>query len=230
MNGDVDQNDFESPKKLNGNLTIKNNQAVLVVKIKQDSLQEPIETMFFDLFDSGGDYVARTKVLINNRLTPVLTPEPEDPVESPPGQPVPNDEDGGNIGVATDAGGNLGPIVPGINIGAGITVGLGTGTVGIITDVAIDRPGFGYTGGDTVQFGGDGGCIYKLIVTETGAVVGVESGSGCTSIYDENPGEGVITSSTGQAARLFPVLQFTPQFKKITVVNQLGVISVVDCV
>ena len=215
---------------MNGKLTIKNNQAVLVVKIKQDSLQEPIETMFFDLFDSGGDYVARTKVLINNRLTPVLTPEPEDPVEAPPGQPIPRDEDGGNIGVSTDSGSNIGPIVPGINIGAGITVGLGTGTVGIITDVAIDRPGFGYTDGDTVQFGGFGGCVYRLIVTETGAVVGVESGSGCSLSYEENPGEGIISTKTGQAARLFPVLQFTPQFKKITVVNQLGVISVVDCV
>lgn len=230
LNGDVDQGDIESPKKLNGKLRIKNNQATLVVKIKQDSLQEPIETMFFDLFESGGDYVARTKVLINNRLTPVLTPEPDDPVESPPGTPVPPPDSGGTIGVATDAGSNLGPVVPGINIGVGITVGLGTGTVGIITDIAVDRPGFGYTTGDTVQFGGIGGCIYNLLVTETGAVIGVESASGCTISYDTNPGEGIINTNTGQAARLFPVLQFTPQFKKITVVNQLGVISVVDCV
>lgn len=228
FSGDVNQNDFEFPTKMNGELTIQNNRATIVAKIKQDSIQEPVETMFFDLFDSDGEYVARTKILINNRLTTVLTPEPEFPVESPPGQPIPSNEDGGTIGVATDAGSNLGPVVPGLNIGVGLTVGLGTGTVGIITDVAIDRPGFGYTDGDTVQFGG--ACIYKLIVTETGSVIGVQSASSCTSIYDSNPGEGIINTNTGQAAKLFPVLQFTPQFKKITVVNQLGVISVVDCV
>ena len=228
IGGDVDQDDFTSPTKMDGTLTIKNNRATLVAKIKQDNNREPVETMFFDLFDSGGDYVARTKILINNRLSPVLTPEPEFPVESPPGQSVPTVPDGGTIGVSTDAGSNLGPVVPGLNIGIGLTLpGIGTNTVGIITDIAVDRPGFGYTSGDTVAFGP---CTYRLKVTETGSVVGVESAFACQSIFDDNPGQGVINTKTGQAAKLYPVLQFTPQFNKITIVNQLGVISVVDCV
>lgn len=228
ISGDVNQDDFIKPNKMDGTLKIKNNQATLVAKIKQDSIREPVETMFFDLFDSGGDYVARTKVLINNRLSPVLTPEPEFPVESPPGQSVPTVPDGGTIGVSTNAGSNISPVVPGLNIGIGLTLaGIGTNTVGIITDIAVDRPGFGYTSGDTVVFGP---CTYHLKVTETGSVVGVESAFSCQSIFDDNPGQGVINTKTGQSAKLYPVLQFTPQFNKITIVNQLGVISVVDCV
>ena len=190
--------------------------------------REPIETLFFDLYDSGGDYVARTKVLINDRLTPVLTPEPVDPVESPPGIPVPSEDDGGTSGIGTLGTTIFGPIVPGISTGSPFGgVGISTNTVGIITDVIVDRPGFGYTSGDFVRFGD---CVYNLKVTETGSIVGVESASSCSSTYESNPGEGVITTQNGQAARLFPVLQFTPLTKKITIVNQLGVISVVDCV
>lgn len=226
--GDVSINDFTKPKAMSGELTIKNGEATLVAEINQDSEREPIETLFFDLYDSGGEYVARTKVLINDRLTPILTPEPEDPVESPPGTPVPPEDDGGTSGIGTIGTTIFGPIVPGISTGVPFGgAGISTNTVGIITDVVVDRPGFGYTSGDFVRFGD---CVYNLKVTETGSIVGVESASSCLNTYESNPGEGVITTQNGQAGRLFPVLQFTPLTKKITIVNQLGVISVVDCV
>ena len=227
IGGDVSIDDFESPTTMNGELTIQGGRATLTAKIRQDSIQEPVETLFFDLYDSGGEYVARTKVLINNRFTPVLSPEPEDPVESPPGTPVPSDDPGGTVGIPTSVGSNINPIIPGSFVGSGVTSGIGTNTVGIITDIAVDRPGFGYTPGDTVEFGD---CTYKLKVTETGSIVGVESAFSCLELFDTNPGEGVINTQTGQAGRLFPVLQFTPQFKKVTIVNDLGVIAVVDCV
>ena len=230
FSGDVSIDDFDSPTELSGELEIKNGEATLIAKIRQDSVTEPVETLFFDLYDSGGDYVARTRVFLNNRLSPVLTPEPDEPVESPPGTPVPKTPDGGTSpGIGTGGG-----IIPGIGTGGtggtgtgGGDPGIGTNFVGIITNIIVDRPGFGYSTGDSVEFGG---CVYNLKVTETGSIVGVESASSCKNAYEENPGEGVITTTNGQAGRLFAVLEFTPLTNKVTVVDEFGVISVVDCV
>lgn len=224
LTGDISPTDIDVP--IEGTLKIQDGKANLVITARQDSEIENVETMFIDLFDVEGDYVARTKILISNRLSPVISPEPEFPIESPPGTIFPLDPEGGTIGIGTDT--NINPIIIPGGVGTGVTVGIGTNVVGIITDVVSQNPGFGYTSGDTVTFGDQ--CTYNVIVTETGSIIGVQSGTSCKYQYTSNPGEGVINTTTGQAASLYPVLQYIPQFKKITVVNQFGVISVIDCI
>lgn len=225
LGGDINLDDLNYVSSLTGTVTINNGTATLPVGIKQDSIPEPVETMIFSLYDKDGDYVAKTTVLISNRLSPVLTPEPSNPVEAPPGTVVP-DPVGGTIGVGTTSPvSNINPF-PGINTSiSGGGAGIGTNIVGIITGIAVGNPGFGYTSGDEIRFGD---CVFPVIVTPTGAIVGVQS-STCSFKFDRLP-EGEIITSTGEGASVFPIIQFVPQFTKVTVVNQLGVIRVIDCV
>jgi len=221
ITGDVTIEDLEIDS-LSNKIQIVGNTATLKVKVRQDNQTEPVETLVFNLYDPEDDYVAKTTILIGNRLSPILPPSPNQPNESPPGTPIP-DEGGGNVGIGTTA--SPGPNIP--FPGIGTFTGIGTNIVGIITNIAIPNPGFGYTSGDKIKFGQ---CTYNVIVTPTGSIVGVTSVAGvCSNTFDINPGEAEIITETGQGATIYPVLQFTPSFNKITVVNQFGVIEVIDC-
>lgn len=223
LGGDINLSDLDIITSLSGSVTINNSTATLRVGIKQDSVPESVETLVFNLYDPEDDYVAKTTVLISNRLSPVLTPEPSNPVESPPGTVIP-DPEGGTVGVGTTSPvSNINPF-PGLSTSFGNT-GIGTNVVGIITNVAIGNPGFGYTSGDTINFGD---CVFPVIVTPTGAIVGVQS-STCSFQFETLPTAEIVTS-TGEGATAFPIIQYVPQFTKVTVINQLGVIRVVDCV
>ena len=233
LSGDVKLEDIESvsnngqntTKSFSGSITINNNSATVDVKIKQDSIAENVETMFFDLYDTEGSNVARVTILISNELSPTLAPEINNPIESPPGTIFPGD-DGGTGGIGTVGLGQTIPITPLQPFpGIGTNVGVGTGVVGIITDTVVVNPGFGYTSGDKINFGP---CQFGVIVTETGSIIGVTS-SNCDFKFDELP-VGEIDTTTGEGATVFPVLQYVPQFNKVTVINQVGILTVVDCV
>jgi hypothetical protein len=205
------------------------------IEAVQDSIPEPVETMHFDLYDPEGNYVARTTVLIANRLAPVLPPGPLDPIESPPGFPYPDDVFDDNILGGDFDEGDGGQGLIGITTGGSPFTGIGTGiggpgfantdTVGIVTSIVIEKPGFGYTGGDIIRVGI---CTFGVIVTPAGSIVGVGS-IVCASEFDGLP-EAEIITNTGEGAEVYPVLNFKPKFNKITVVNEQGIVNVVDCV
>jgi hypothetical protein len=96
ITGDINLSDINL-KKLNKKININNNTASLIIKVKQDSEPEAVETMFFNLFDKDGTLVANTLVFVNDVATPLLVPEPTDPSESPPGV-TPPPPGGGSTG------------------------------------------------------------------------------------------------------------------------------------
>jgi hypothetical protein len=221
IGGDVTIEDLEIAS-LSNKIKIVNNTATLSVKVRQDSQTEPVETLMFNLYDPDDDFVAKTTIIIGNRLSPTLPPALNQPNESPPGTLIPDDL-GGTAGIGTTSlPGNLIPF-PGISTFTGI----GTNVVGVITNFAIPNPGFGYTSGDTVKFEN---CVFGVIVTPTGAIVGLNSINSCNSNFTTNPGPAEIITTTGEGATIYPIIQFKPTFNKITVVNQFGVINVIDCI
>jgi hypothetical protein len=227
ISGDITISDVENISSLNGVVTISNNQASRSFKFKQDNINENPEVVYFDLLDVEGSKVARTTVVVNNELAPILAPEPNLPNESPPGTFIPTEGGGTGIG---DTIFNVPPtIIPGIttDIPGGGT-GIGTGIVGVVTSIVIDRPGSGYTGGDTITVGI---CTFNVIVTPSGSIIGIVSSSFCNQTFTELP-DAIINTRTGEGASAFPVLRFSPQFttSQGVVVNQLGVISIVDCI
>ena len=156
LTGDIRLEDMENVSSLSGSVTINSNTASTSFKFKQDSINENVETQYFNLYDQEGNKVARTTVLVNNELSPILTPEPNNPNESPPGTFILPDT-GGTLspGIAQTAiiggVGGIGTGVGGVgSIGGG---GIGTSIVGIITSIIPERPGFGYTDGDRIRVG-----------------------------------------------------------------------------
>jgi len=214
IGGDVNSSDIESP--ITGSITIFQGTASVPIKIRQDSNREIIEQLYFDLLDSKNDIVARTIVLINDRISPVITPDPENPVQSPPNNPVPLDEGGTvpDIGIGTFF------IEPNSGIGT-------TEKVGIITGFAIPTPGIGYTTGDRIIAGA---CVITPIVSNIGSIVGIQS-IFCPDEYPIIP-DIIIDSNTGEGAELYPILKYVQKGNSVTgvAINQLGVIKVVDCI
>ena len=165
--------------------------------------------MYFDLYD-GPEYVARTTIIISNRLSPVLPPGPVNPVESPPGTPYPFPTPGGGTGTGVTFGEPRDPNpVSGIitslpfgggdgTIGGGGTTGFANTSIsGIVTSVIVESPGFGYTSGDTVRVGG---CTFGISITPDGSIVGVASVV-CAEQFEELPTAEIITQ-TGQGRTL----------------------------
>ncbi len=107
------------------------------------------------------------------------------------------------------------------------TVGVGTDNVGIIEDVVIVTPGYGYTGTDTITIGP---CVYTPILAGNGSIIGVNP-STCDAIFRSVPPV-VINSNTGAGAGAFPVLRYVPQYTSGTqiVETRAGIVTVVDCV
>jgi hypothetical protein len=230
LSGDIKLEDMENVSSLSGNLIINSNTASISFKFKQDSINENVETQYFSLYDAEGNKVARTTVLVNNELSPILSPEPNNPNESPPGTYI-LPESGGTAGtgattIITPPGiGGIGTSGDGIGIPPGGIGGIGTGIVGIITSIIPERPGYGYTDGDKIRVGN---CEFGLILSKQGSIVGVTSIS-CSTIFDTLPTLSIITN-TGQGAELYPVIEYTPPSTLVTTINEFGVINVVDCV
>lgn len=112
-----------------------------------------------------------------------------------------------------------------------IIPGISTTTVGILTAVAIDAPGVGYTSGDSIFVGN---CIYTPIVTPNGSIVAIEGGS-CIQEFSEYP-DVVINTTQGEGASLYPVISYVPQFvtDNPNIAARVGIgttiVSVVQCV
>lgn len=212
IGGEVSQEDLETP--IYGKLTIFNNQTSVSVKIRQDSVRETIEQLIFDLLDTNEDIVARAIVLVNDRLSPIISPEPPNSIQSPLGTIIPVDEGGNlpNIGINT-----FFPEIP-----SGIEP-----PIGVLDDIPVTNPGIGYTEGDRIIVGE---CIITPIVSENGSIVGVNS-IFCPTEFDTFP-EFFIDSNTGEGAEIYPVIKYKP--KQTTTagvaINQQGVIKVVDCI
>lgn len=222
ISGDITLNDLDGANSLFGNVRLNSGRATKSFKFRQDSINENAEVVIFDLLDTDGLKVARTTVVLSNELSPVLAPSPNDPIESPPGTFIP--DSGGGTGIGDTS--RTRPIFPGITTDIGGDTGIGTGIVGIITSVVIPNPGTGYTDGDSINVGG---CIFGVIVSPSGSIIGVKSTT-CNTEFSELP-TAFINTRTGEGARAFPVLTLSPKLKQpIVTVNQEGIIKVVDCI
>lgn len=220
--GDITVDDLEGVNSLYGSVKLNSGRATKSFKFKQDNINENAEVVLFDLLDVEGVKVARTTVVVSNELSPVLPPEPNDPRESPPGTPIP--DPGGGTGIGSTSVSR--PIFPGITTDFRGDTGIGTGIVGVITSIVIPNPGTGYTSGDTIDIGN---CRFEIIVSQSGAIVGVKSTT-CNTEFSDLPTP-IINTTTGEGARAFPVLTLSPKLKQpVVTVNQEGIIKVVDCI
>ena len=106
--------------------------------------------------------------------------------------------------------------------------GIGTQAVGIVTSLIPQKPGIGYTSGDTGQVGQ---CTFDLLLTPAGSIVGIRNMM-CKDKHTKIPPV-TINTKTGVGARLLPVVSYAPDF-----VSDIGekpgpgalVVNVVDCV
>ncbi len=101
--------------------------------------------------------------------------------------------------------------------------------VGINTNLVIERPGLGYTSGDTIQVGD---CFYQPILTPNGSIIDFKSNGTCKQTFKTTPTVSINTK-TGQGAVIYPVLQFVPQFivdNPDLSVGITSIVNVVDCV
>jgi hypothetical protein len=220
--GDITVEDIEGVDSLYGSVRLSSGKATKSFKFRQDNINENAEVVNFDLLDPEGLKVARATVVLSNELSPVLAPAPNNPVESPLGTFIPGDGGGTGIGNTTISR----PIFPGISTDFGGETGIGTGIVGVVTSIVIRNPGAGYTDGDRVNVGN---CTFDVIVSQSGAIIGVKSTT-CTTEFGELP-DLTINTRTGEGARLFPILTLSPKLKQpIITVNQQGIIKVVDCI
>lgn len=124
-----------------------------------------------------------------------------------------------------------GPVTSGISTTSN-NVGISTIPVGIVTSIFVDRPGIGYTSGDSILVGE---CVFSPILTPSGAIIRVTS-SGCSQEFESYP-EVTINTNTGQGAVLYPVVEYLPQFiidDELITRTRVGIgttiINVVQCV
>jgi hypothetical protein len=106
---------------------------------------------------------------------------------------------------------------------------LSNAVVGVNTSLIIERPGLGYTSGDTIQVGD---CFYQPILTINGSIIDFKSNATCKQTFNTTPDVNINTK-TGEGAVIYPVLQFVPQFIVDNPDLKIGigsVVNVVDCV
>jgi hypothetical protein len=106
---------------------------------------------------------------------------------------------------------------------------LSNAVTGINTSLVIERPGLGYTSGDTIQVGN---CFYQPILTANGSIIDFRSNGTCKETFKTTPIVSINTK-TGEGAVIYPVLQFVPQFIVDNPDLNVGigsVVNVVDCV
>jgi hypothetical protein len=237
ISGDVNQNDIENP--ITDSFVIFNGSAKVRIKIRQDNVRETLEQLIFDVIDSNQDTVARAIVLINDRLAPILQVPGRNVTQSPPGTTIP-------VGTSTIGIGTTSPEFPSED-GVGtpgtlpdievifdevevtipdVTSGVGTVNVGVVTSIFIANPGIGYSSGDSI---GIGSTILNPIVSPIGSIVDVNRIVDSPE-FDILPDISIDTS-VGEGAVIYPIIKFTPkQSVARVIVNQVGVLKVVDCI
>lgn len=138
---------------------------------------------------------------------------------------------------------NLNNIATGVGstgLGVGTSVGLGTTSgnlgistvaVGIVTSIAIDAPGVGYSTGDIISVGD---CVYTPVVSPNGSIVAI-NGVNCIQEFSEIP-DVLINTKQGEGAILYPVISYVPQYvlDNTNVSSRVGIgttiVNVVQCV
>lgn len=118
-----------------------------------------------------------------------------------------------------------------VGLGTTVIVGVSTVPAGIITSVVVDKPGIGYTSGDTIDIGG---CVYSPILTTRGSIIGISSGGYCENLFTTVPPV-TINTSTGEGGELYPVIQYVPQYvvdnpDLLVGITTDRIINVVQCV
>ena len=105
--------------------------------------------------------------------------------------------------------------------------GIGSDPVGIVTNIIPEKPGIGYTDGDT---GDVGGCKFEFVLTDGGSIVGIKNLS-CNKKFKSNPPI-TINTNTGLGAQLVPVISYSPDFTRDIgeEPDQKLVVDVIDCV
>jgi hypothetical protein len=108
--------------------------------------------------------------------------------------------------------------------------GISSSITGTVTDVVVDKPGYGYTTGDKIT---DGKNTYEPIISPgSGAIVDVKLPTNIIGEFKTIPTL-TINTNTGVGAELIPVMQFTPNYSSTTgvpAVSGIAVTSVIDCV
>jgi hypothetical protein len=106
---------------------------------------------------------------------------------------------------------------------------LSNAVIGINTSFVIERPGLGYTSGDTIQVGN---CFYQPVLTANGSIIDFKSNGACKETFKTTPVVSINTK-TGEGAVIYPVIQFVPQFIADNPDLNVGIgsiVNVVDCV
>jgi hypothetical protein len=216
IGGSIRSDDIESPT--TGEIEIFQNKSEITIQTRQDDSREIVEELVFDVLDQENNNVARTIVLVNDKVAPVLQIPQNQPNQSPPGTSIPNESD-------TDNTNTIDELVENIIIDTDNPIDINN-PIGTIVDVVIDKPGIGYTSGDTINIGG---CVFSPILTTSGSIVGIKDKDICPNTFDELP-DYIIDTNTGIGAEISPVLSYVKPIDIKTTVNQFGIISVVDCV
>ena len=243
ITGDVRLEDFQNLSSMTGFMTVNSGTATVSFKFRQDSMEEILELMYFDLYDQNDLQVCRTLVLLNNTIAPMLAPEPPYKVQSPRGTTYPDLGGTVGFGTITFTSTTTFPLGPSIGFGTAIsgfgtvtgigttstgisTVSIGSSVVGILTNIIPEVVGSGYTYTDTIRVGP---CTFSPIIGPFGSIIGVSTNL-CPNQFETLPTV-IIESNTGEGAILRPVLEFSPTRTTAQItVNEFGVVSVVDCV
>ena len=135
---------------------------------------------------------------------------------------------GPGTGIGTTSVG-VGTTSIGTGIGTTSVTGVSTVPTGIVTSVVVDKPGIGYTSGDTIEIGN---CAYSPVLSDRGSIIGVTSTGYCGDVFLLLPTVNINTK-TGEGAELHPVIQYTPQYtidNPNLLVGITTVVNVVQCV
>lgn len=117
-----------------------------------------------------------------------------------------------------------------VGIPTGVTGGIGTSIVGIVTSIYIDKPGIGYTSGDTAGIGTF--INLPIQVTDNGSIVSVDNSSISGLGFSKRP-RVIINSDNGVGADLIPIMKYNVQITGTSdlggVKPLIGITSVIDC-
>ncbi len=117
------------------------------------------------------------------------------------------------------------------NLGTGTTTGIGTNISGIVTSVFVDKPGIGYTSGDTFTVG-SGLTTGNLTITPNGSIIGATLPTNFNLEIDSRPII-ILNTNTGVGGRLLPIMKYNQQFTTDIVGSGvrplIGITSVIDC-
>ena len=119
------------------------------------------------------------------------------------------------------------------NITTQVIAGVSSVPVGIATNIHVDRPGLGYTSGDTGRYGDN--CTFDLVLNPQGSIIGIKNLQ-CSSEFTRRP-DVLINTNTGTGAELLPIMVYTPNTTTITTTlgpeelkaRGIGIINKIQC-